>query len=211
MICERCGQREATHLLLTLHRVEDDEVPPPPPDLPVEFQEPHQPAYSEPNVCAECFAAATPDHDHEFLRAVMREREEAMAARLREIPQEAPSPVAIELTESVMLASTAEPVSVAAVRASLIALGEFLASTAGRTHANCVTVSRLLDRVESWRRVNRNRARWQYLPEEYQELLRGFGCLDMTFADPEYAEDTETTPEQLLSAARALRVVDRNA
>lgn len=209
MICERCGQREATHLLLTLHRLEDGDVPPPPPDLPVEFEEPHQPAYTQPNVCAECFAAATPDHDHEFLRAVMREREEAAAARLREIPQEAPSPVAIELAEAVMLASTAQPVSLVALRASLIALAEFLASTAGRTHANCVTVARLLDRVESWRRVNRNRARWQYLPEEYQELLRAFECLDMTFADPELAVDMETTPEQLLAATRELSSAER--
>lgn len=106
-----------------------------------------------------------------------------------------------------MLASTAEPVSLAAVRASLIALAEFLSTEAGRTHTNCVTVSRLLDRVESWRRVNRNRARLQYLPEEYQDLLRGFGCLDMTFADPELDAGMETTPEQLLTAARALRVV----
>jgi uncharacterized protein YjiS (DUF1127 family) len=143
----------------------------------------------------------------EFLLAVLREREEAIAARLRDVPRDPPSPVAIELGESVMLASTAEPVSLAAVRASLIALAEFLGTEAGRTHTNCVTVSRLLDRVESWRRVNRNRARLQYLPEEYQDLLRGFGCLDMTFADPELAAGMETTPEQLLTAARALRVV----
>lgn len=205
MICEKCGQREATHHLLTIHRVEDDEVPPPPPDLPVEFQEPHQPAYTEPNVCAQCLAAASPNR--EFLLAVLREREEAIAARLRDVPRDPPSPVAVELTESVMLASTAEPLSLAAVRASLIALAEFLITEAGHTHTNCVTVSRLLDRVESWRRVNRNRARLQYLPEEYQDLLRGFGCLDMTFADPELAADMETTPEQLLTAARALKVV----
>jgi hypothetical protein len=208
MLCEKCGQREATEHLLTIHRVEDDEVPPPPPDLPVKFQEPHQPAYTEPNVCAQCLAAASPNRD--FLLAVLREREEAIATRLRDVPRDPPSPVAIELTESVMLASTAEPVSLAAVRASLIALAEFLSTAAGRTHTNCVTVSRLLDRVESWRRVDRNRARWQYLPMEYQDLLRGFGCLDMTFADPKFAEETETTPEQLLTAARALKVERAN-
>jgi hypothetical protein len=205
LICEKCGQRDATHHLLTIHRVEDDKVPPPPPELPVEFQEPHQPAHIEPNVCAECFSATTPGR--EFLLAVMREHEEAMAARLRDIPDAEPSPVVIELTEAVMRASTAEPVILAEVRASLIALAEFLTTSAGRTHANCVAVSRLLDRVDSWRRVNRNRARLQYLPEEYQDLLRGFGCLDMTFADPDLAVDMETTPEQLLTAARALIVV----
>jgi hypothetical protein len=204
MICEKCGQREATHHLPTIHGVEDDEVPPPPADLPVEFQEPHQPAYSEPNVCAQCLAAASPNR--EFLLAVLREREEAIATRLRDVPRDPPSPFAIELTESVMLSSTAEPLSLAAARASLIALAEFLITPAGRTHANCVTVSRVLDRVEGWRRVNRNRARLQHLPEEYQDLLRGFGCLDMMFADPELAADMETTPEQLLLAARALRV-----
>lgn len=205
MICEKCGQREATEHLLTIHRVEDGEMPPPPPDLPVEFQEPHRPAYSEPNVCAQCLAAVSRNRD--FLQAVLRECEEAMAARLRDVPRDPPSPVAIELTESAMLASTGEPVSLAAARASLIALAEFLITAAGRTHSNCVTVSRLLTSVESWRRVNRNRARWQYPPVEYQDLLRGFECLDMTFADPEFAEDTETTPEQLLAAARALKVV----
>lgn len=204
MICERCGRREATHHLLVLHRLEDDEIPPPDPDLPVEFEEPHQPTYTAPNVCAECFAAANPNHG--FLRAFMREREEAVAARLREIPQEAPSPVVTELAEAVMLASTAEPASLATLKASLIALAEFLASAAGRTHANCVTVERLFDRVESWRRVNRNRARWQYLPEEYRDLLMSFGCVELTFADPELAEQMEATPEQLLTSARALTV-----
>jgi hypothetical protein len=38
-------------------------------------------------------------------------------------------------------------------------------------------------------------------------LLRSFGCVEKTFADPELAEDMETTPEQLLRAARALKVV----
>jgi hypothetical protein len=47
------------------------------------------------------------------------------------------------------------------------------------------------------------------LPEEYQDLLRSFGCLDMTFADPELAEDMETTPEHLVTVARALTVVDQ--
>ncbi len=206
MICERCGQREATHHLLTLHRVEDDEVPAPPPDIPVEYQEPHQPAYAQPNVCAQCFAAITPGH--EFLLAFMREREEAMAARLRDIPDAEPSPVVIELTRAVMFASTAEPAILAEVSASLVALAEFLTTPAGRTHANCVTVARLLDRVESWRRVNRNRARWQCLPEAYQDLLGGFGGVQMTLADPDMADLTETTPEQLLAAARALGVVD---
>lgn len=206
MICERCGRREATHHLLVLHRLEDDEIPPPDPDLPVEFEEPHQPTYTAPNVCAECFAAANPNHG--FLRAFMREREEAVAARLREIPQEAPSPVVTELAEAVMLASTAEPASLATLKASLIALAEFLASAAGRTHANCVTVERLFDRVESWRRVNRNRARWQCLPEAYQDLLGGFGGVQMALADPYMADLMETTPEQLLAAARALGVVD---
>jgi hypothetical protein len=186
--------------------VEDDEVPAPPPDIPVEYQEPHQPAYTEPNVCARCFAATTPGH--EFLLAFMREREEAMAARLRDIPDAGPSPVIIELTQAVMLASTAEPAMLTEVSASLVALAEFLTTPAGRTHANCVTVARLLDRVESWRRVNRNRARWQYLPEAYQDLLRGFGGVQMTLADPDMAELMETTPEQLLAAARALGVTD---
>jgi hypothetical protein len=204
MICEKCGLREATHHLLTIHRTEDYDVPPPPLDLPVDFQEPREPAYTEPNVCAECFSATTPGH--EFLLGVIREHEEAIAARLRDIPDAEPSPIVTELTEDVIRASTAAPAILAEVRASLIALAEFLTTPAGRTHANCVAVSRLLDRVESWRRVNRNRARLQYLPEGYQDLLRGFECLDMTFADPEFADSMETTPEQLLTAARSLRV-----
>ena len=207
MICEKCGQREATHHLLTVHRLDDEEVPPPPPDLPVEFQEPRQLAHTPPNVCAQCLAAASPNR--EFLLAFVREREEAIAARLRDLPRDPPSPVVIELAEAVMLESTAEAVSLTAVRASMIALAEFLTTVTGRTHTNCVTVARLIDRVERWRRVNRNRARWQDLPEEYQDLLRSFGCLELTFADPELAEQMETTPEQLVTAARALRVVGR--
>jgi hypothetical protein len=208
MICERCGQREATYHLLAIHRVEYHEVPAPPPDIPVEYQEPRRPPYAEPNVCAECFAATTPGHD--FLLAFMREQEEAMAARLRDIPDEEPSPIVLELTEAVMLTSTAEAANLAELRASLIALAEFLTTPAGRTHANCVTVARLLDRVEGWRRVNRNRTRWQYLPEEHQDLLRCFGGVQLTIADPDLAELMETTPEQLLSAARALGVVDHH-
>jgi len=209
MLCQKCGLREATDHLLTIRLVENGEVPPPPPDLPVEFEEPRAPAHAAPNVCAECLAVAAPAR--EFLMTVLREREEAVAARLRGVPMGPPSPTALELTEAVMVASTAEPLDLADVKASMIALSEFLATAAGRTHANCVAVSQLLGRVDGWRRVNRNRARCQYLPEEYRETLAGFEGLDMTFADPELATDMETTPEQLLAAARELRVDDESA
>lgn len=202
MLCVRCGRREATGLLI---RALPEEAPsaPVPPDLSLEYVEPRT---LESNVCDVCMNEIGRPEMRELLDTLTSDRATAQAARLRALPNEPPAPDVVRLTDAVMRASTDAAVDLRKLRDALAALTGFLASAGGRTHANCALAGALLDSPAEWRRVNRNRARWQLLPRAYGELLYNFPVIELTFADPMLAEGLEGTPEQLAAAVAALPV-----
>jgi hypothetical protein len=100
-----------------------------------------------------------------------------------------------EVYAQVVRADTSLPV----LRDSLDALLTFLASPAGRTHANCVATDSFFMQNDRWERD------WGHLPEPYQDLLGVLGdALHDTVAAPEIAENFDNTPEQLLSQLRQI-------
>ena len=87
------------------------------------------------------------------------------------------------------------------LRAALEALLSFLASTIGRTHANCVATDAFFMHNDRWERD------WDHLPEPYQAVLGDLGgALHDTVSAPEIAENFDSTPEQLLAQVRRLGV-----
>ena len=87
----------------------------------------------------------------------------------------------------------------AEVHRSLHALLSFLASPAGRTHANCVATDSFFMLNDRWERS------WEHLPDPYQDLLGLLGdALHDTISAPEIAENFDNTPEQLLSQLQQL-------
>lgn len=77
---------------------------------------------------------------------------------------------------------------------SLKALLSFLASAAGRTHANCVATDSFFMLNDRWERG------WEHLADAYQDVLGLLGeALHDTIAAPEIAENFDNTPEQLLT------------
>jgi hypothetical protein len=89
--------------------------------------------------------------------------------------------------------------SLAALRDTLEGLLTFLASPAGRTHANCVAVDSFFMHNDRWERD------WEHLPESYKDLLGLLGdALHDTVAAPEIAENFDNTPEQLLARLRQI-------
>lgn len=86
---------------------------------------------------------------------------------------------------------------VTALHAALESLLVFLASTDGRTDANCSVVDRFF--TDDW---------WTDaapLPDGYHDLLSDLGgALHDTIYAPQIAENFDSTPEQLLARLRAL-------
>jgi hypothetical protein len=90
-------------------------------------------------------------------------------------------------------------------RSALEHIFEFLCSTEGRTHANCVATNMFFLLPERWPCVPP--PGWEHLPEEYALILDdAAGCLHDTIEAPEIAHNFESTPEQLLQRTRALLV-----
>lgn len=200
MLCVLCGRREATGLLISAHEAHATPAPLAS-ELPVEYVEPQR---MELNVCEDCLSASVSPELRERAEAFAAETAAARAARVRALPDEPPAPAVVLLTEAVMRASTEAAVDLQELRDALAALAAFLASPVGRTHANCTTAGAMFDSPDAWRRVNRNRARWQLLPAAYGEVLHNFAIVAATFADPAMAEGLEGTPEQLAAAVAAL-------
>lgn len=200
MLCVRCGRREATGLLI---RALPEEAPPAPAplDLPLEYVEPRK---LESNVCDVCMSEIGTPGMRELLDKLTSDLETARAERIRALPNEPPSPDVVRLTDAVMRASTEAAVDLRELRDALAALTGFLASARGRTHANCALAAAQLDSAAAWRRLNRNPARWQYLPRAYGEILFDFPVVAFTFADPAFAHEFDATPEQLAAAVAAL-------
>jgi hypothetical protein len=88
----------------------------------------------------------------------------------------------------------------AVLHGALDNLLSFLASPAGRTHANCVATDSFFMLNDRWER------HWEHLPEPYQDLLGLLGdALHDTIAAPEIAENFDNTPEQLLARLQQIR------
>lgn len=89
------------------------------------------------------------------------------------------------------------PMDLPQLRASLISVLEYLASSIGRTDANCSAVNSFLILDETW---NDDR-----IPQAYIDVLADMtGALHDTISAPEIAANFESTPEQLLVRARHL-------
>ena len=86
----------------------------------------------------------------------------------------------------------------------LVRLTEYLASPAGRTHANCVATDLFfMDVTEE--------PAFERLPNDIAEIISDMGgALHDTFTHPSVAENFDSTPEQLLERARALKPTDPN-
>jgi hypothetical protein len=86
-----------------------------------------------------------------------------------------------------------EQVSLGAIKLALRALLEYLASSAGRTNANCVAADSFFMRSDAWE------SDWDRLPVEFQDIFADVaGALHDTVSAPEIAENFDSTPEQLL-------------
>jgi hypothetical protein len=95
---------------------------------------------------------------------------------------------------SVREALFASPLDVAAVRASLITLFEYLSSPAGRTDANCRA-------VDGFFYLNDDLP-LERLPDSLQDVFAHMDALHDTITTPDIAENFGSTPEQLLERAR---------
>jgi hypothetical protein len=85
------------------------------------------------------------------------------------------------------------PPNLRTLASELRRLLEYLASSPGRTNANCVAADSFFMENDKWERD------WQHLPEPYQDLLGDLGgALHDTISAPEIAENFYSTPEQLL-------------
>lgn len=91
---------------------------------------------------------------------------------------------------------TRRPPDLAALKAALVALFEFLASPEGRTDANCRTVDLFLSLAPYEQRPD--------LPLSVAELVHDTSMLHDTFEAPAVAHSFHATPEQLLERARRL-------
>ena len=89
------------------------------------------------------------------------------------------------------------PADLQTLRSRIEDLLVFLASPAGRTHANCVAADSFFMHTDRWERG------WDHLPEPYQDILGDLGgALHDTMSAPEIAENFDSTPEALLERLR---------
>jgi hypothetical protein len=98
------------------------------------------------------------------------------------------------LMQAVRAAVFESPVDAPAVKASLIALLEYLGSPAGRTDANCCAVDSFLS-LDDVLPLER-------LPDPLQDVFAHMDALHDTITAPQIAENFSSTPEQLLERVR---------
>jgi len=98
------------------------------------------------------------------------------------------------LMQSVRAAIFASPLDAATVKASLIALLEYLSSPAGRTDANCCAVDRFFYLDDDLPLEN--------LPDSLQDVFGHMDALHDTITAPQIAENFGSTPEALLERVR---------
>ena len=98
------------------------------------------------------------------------------------------------LMHSVRAAVFASPLDVPALKASLIAVFEYLSSPAGRTDANCCAVDSFFFLDDD--------LPLERLPDSLQDVFAHMDALHDTITAPQIAEDFGSTPEQLLQRVR---------
>jgi len=98
------------------------------------------------------------------------------------------------LMQSVRAALFASPLDVPAVKASLVALLEYLSSPAGRTNANCCAVDGFFYLDDD--------LPLERLPDPLQDVFAHMDALHDTITTPQIAENFSSTPEQLLERVR---------
>ena len=98
------------------------------------------------------------------------------------------------LMQSVRAAVFASPADVPTVKASLIALLEYLSSPAGRTDANCCAVDGFFYLDDD--------LPLEHLPNSLQDVFAHMDALHDTITTPDIAQNFSSTPEQLLERAR---------
>ena len=108
------------------------------------------------------------------------------------------APVLVPHVRRLHDALAARPLDLRFARSAMIALLEFLCSPAGRTDANCRAVDTFFMLDECWLSDE--------LPESYHDIIGDMGgALHDTVTAPHIAESFDSTPEQLLARARALK------
>jgi hypothetical protein len=120
---------------------------------------------------------------------------------LKRIPQaalESADATLRPLMQSVRAALFASPLNVATVKASLIALFEYLSSSAGRTDANCGAVDSFFSLDDD--------LPLECLPDSLQDVFAHMDALHDTITAHDIAENFGSTPEQLLERVRDSRI-----
>jgi len=102
------------------------------------------------------------------------------------------------LMQSVRDALLASPLDAAAVKASLVALFEYLSSPVGRTHANCCAVDTFFC-LDDDLPLDR-------LSDSLQDIFAHMDALHDTITAPQIAENFRSTPEQLLERIHDSRI-----
>lgn len=98
----------------------------------------------------------------------------------------------------------ATPLDMAAVHESLRELLSYLASPAGRTHANVLETDVFFSLQDDWSRCGDD------LPEPYAAIVWDIGGqLHDTIRTPEVAANFESTPEQLLARLDTIEATER--
>jgi hypothetical protein len=98
------------------------------------------------------------------------------------------------LMQSIRAAVFASPLDVPAVKASLIALLQYLSSPAGRTDANCCAVDGFFSLDDD--------LPLERLPDPLQDVFAHIDALHDTITAPQIAENFGSTPEALLERVR---------
>ena len=98
------------------------------------------------------------------------------------------------LMQSVRDALFASPLDPATIKASLIALFEYLCSPAGRTDDNCRAVDSFFYLDDD--------LPLEHVPDSLQDVFAHMDALHDTITAPDIAENFSSTPEQLLERVR---------
>src|SRR6267378_2297341 len=98
------------------------------------------------------------------------------------------------LMQSVRAALFASPIDLTAVKASLVALFEYLTSPTGRSDANCCAVDGFFYLDDD--------LPLERLPDSLQDVFAHMDALHDTITAPQIAENFGSTPEQLLQRVR---------
>lgn len=98
-----------------------------------------------------------------------------------------------------------DPAQLPSLKSALESLLLFLASPAGRTHANCSAVDLFFTLDDAW-----PPELWDHLPEVFADVLADIGgALHDTVKAPHIAQNFSSLPEQLLARVRAIELPER--